>query len=156
MVIYALIVFPLLMAVLAAACPWSRWRPWLLPVGGLTHLGIVLAAIYGSEAGAAVTGLGGWLRLDTLAKVVVTFLAVLFSICSLYAPGYLASRADRPNRVFCATMFVSLATMTLVTLSHHLGLTWVAMEATTLASQMRPRRTSYISTRSWRTTPTQF
>src|SRR5262249_38512750 len=46
----------------------------------------------------------------------------------------LALRADRPNRVFCANLFVSLAMMTLVTLSHHLGLMWVAMEATTLAS----------------------
>src|SRR5262249_9758357 len=46
----------------------------------------------------------------------------------------LALRADRPNRVFCANLFVLLAMMTLVTLSHHLGLMWVAMEATTLAS----------------------
>ena len=59
---------------------------------------------------------------------------MLFFLCSLYAPGYLALRSDRPNRVFCANLFVVLAMMTLVTLSHHLGLMWVAMEATTLAS----------------------
>src|SRR5262249_52042312 len=53
---------------------------------------------------------------------------------SLYAPGYLALRRDRPNRVLCANLFASMAMMTLVTLSHHLGLMWVAMEATTLAS----------------------
>jgi hydrogenase-4 component F len=46
----------------------------------------------------------------------------------------LAVRFDRPNRVFCANLFVVLAMMTLVSLSHHLGLMWVAMEATTLAS----------------------
>src|SRR5207249_6061859 len=55
-------------------------------------------------------------------------------LCSLYAPGYLALRADRNNRIFCANLLVVLAMMTLVTLSHHLGLMWVAMEATTLAS----------------------
>jgi hydrogenase-4 component F len=57
---------------------------------------------------------------------------VLFFLCSLYAPGYLAQRGDRPNRLLCASLFGSLATMTLVALSHHLGLMWVAMEATTL------------------------
>jgi hydrogenase-4 component F len=36
--------------------------------------------------------------------------------------------------VFCANLSVVLALMTLVALSHHLGLMWVAMEATTLAS----------------------
>src|SRR5262249_14643925 len=43
-------------------------------------------------------------------------------------------RADRPNRVFCANLLFALGMMSLVTLSHHLGLMWVAMEATTLAS----------------------
>src|SRR5439155_2035251 len=52
----------------------------------------------------------------------------------LYAPGYLALRSERQNRVFCANLFAMLATMTLVILSHHLGLMWVAMEATTLIS----------------------
>src|SRR5262249_53677114 len=77
--------------------------------------------------------LGGWLLLDALGKIVLGLLAVLFFLCSVYAPGYLTIRSDRPNRVFCANLFVALAMMTLVTLSHHLGLMWVAMEATTLA-----------------------
>ena len=69
---------------------------------------------------------------------------MLFFLCSLYAPGYLALRPDRPNRVFCANLFVVLAMMTLVALSHHLGLMWVAMEATTLvtapAALLQPQR----------------
>ena len=48
----------------------------------------------------------GWLVLDPLGKVVLGFLSVLFFLCSLYAPGYLALRADRPNRVFCANLLV--------------------------------------------------
>ena len=70
-----------------------------------------------------------------LGKVVLGFLSVLFFLCSLYAPGYLALRADRPNRIFCANLFAVLAMMTLVMLSHHLGLMWVAMEATTLVTR---------------------
>jgi hydrogenase-4 component F len=132
--IYLPILFPLLMAALTFAVPWNRWRPWLLPLGGLGHLGLVAAALFASGDGATLSGLGGWLLLDPLGKVILVFLSVLFFLCSLYAPGYLAFRADRPNRVFCAILCASLAMMTLVTLSHHLGLMWVAMEATTLVS----------------------
>jgi hydrogenase-4 component F len=131
---YLLILFPLAMAALAFAAPSNRWRPWLLPVGALGHLVLALGAIVRAGAGVPVEGLQGWLLLDPLGKLFLGFLAVLFFLCSLYAPGYLALRGDRSNRVFCATWFASLAMMTLVTLSHHLGLLWVAMEATTLVS----------------------
>src|SRR5258708_3022920 len=130
--IYLLILFPLIMAAVTFAVPSNRWRPWLLPVGALGHLGLVAFAIFYPGEGAAVSGLGGWLLLDALGKVILGFLSVLFFLCSLYAPGYLAIRADRPNRVFCANLFAALAMMTLVSLSHHLGLMWVPMEATPL------------------------
>src|SRR5438132_12601072 len=114
---YLLILFPLLMAAITFLLPSNRWRPWLLPLGALGHLSLVAGAIFG---GGAVSGLGGWLALDALGKVILGFLAVLFFLCALYAPGYLTLRSDRPSRVFCANLFVALATMTSVTLSHHL------------------------------------
>jgi len=130
--IYWLILFPLAMAAATFAMPSNRWRPWLLPVGALGHLGLVAAAIFAS--GDTVAGLEGWLLLDALGKVILGFVSVLFFLCSLYAPGYLALRSDKPNRIFCANLFVVQGMMSLVILSHHLGLMWVAMEATTLAS----------------------
>ena len=33
--IYSLILFPLAMAAAAFALPSNRWRPWLLPAGGV-------------------------------------------------------------------------------------------------------------------------
>jgi hydrogenase-4 component F len=129
--IYLLILFPLLMAAVTFSVPSNRWRPWLLPVGGLVQLGLAVVAIGQPGDG---TGFGGWLMLDALGRIIVGFLSVLFFLCSLYAPAYLAFRADRPNRVFCANLFATLSMMTLVSLSHHLGLMWVAMEATTLIS----------------------
>src|SRR5262249_30024363 len=131
--IYLLILFPLAMAAITFAVPSNRWRPWLLPVGALGHLGLVAAALV-QPADSLVSGEGGWLKLDALGKVILGFISLLFFLCSLYAPGYLALRSDRPNRAFCANLFVSLGTMTLVMLSRHLGLMWVAMEATTLIS----------------------
>jgi hydrogenase-4 component F len=129
--IYLLIVFPLVMAALTLSVPSRRWRPWMLPLGALGQLALVASALASDDV---VSGLNDWLRLDALGKVVLGYLSVLFFICALYAPGYLALRPDRPNRVFCANLFVSLAMMTLVIVSHHLGLMWVAMEATTLVS----------------------
>jgi len=138
--IYFLVLFPLVMAAATLALPSDRWRPWILPVGALGQLILVLTAVFQPQVVGQLSnpsyfaGLGGWLQLDPLGKVVLGFLSVMFFLCSLYAPGYLALRSDRPNRVFCASLFASLAMMTLVTLAHHLGLMWVAMEATTLLS----------------------
>jgi hydrogenase-4 component F len=135
---YLLFSFPLLMAAVTFAVPSNRWRPYLLPVGALGHLGLVASVLAQPANAPAVSGLSGasgpWLLLDSVGNVFLGFLSILFFFTSLYAPGYLALRSDRPNRVFCANLFVQLAMMTLVVLSHHLGLMWVGMEATTLAS----------------------
>lgn len=125
-----LVLVPLMFALLAVVVPSSRWRPWLVPLGGMAHLVLVALAL----TGAPVSTLGGWLVLDALGKLVLGFISLLFFLCALYAPGYLSIRPERPNRVFCACLLAMLAMMTLVTLSHHLGLMWVAMEATTLAT----------------------
>ncbi len=131
---YLLILFPLTMTAIMFAVPSNRWRPWLLPVGAMGQLCLVLSAIFPEAGAEPVSGWGGWLLLDALGKVVLGFISVLFFLCSLYAPTYLALRSERSNRILCANLFASLAMMTLVTLSHHLGLLWVAMEATTLVS----------------------
>jgi hydrogenase-4 component F len=84
--------------------------------------------------GADAPALGGWLAVDPLSRLVLGYLAVLFLLCASYAPGYLALRPERRNRVFCAVTLVFLAMMNTVVLAHHLGLLWVALEATTLSS----------------------
>lgn len=131
---YLLVLIPLLMAALAFAVPSNRWRPWLLPAGALAQLVVVIIAIFRPSDRRSVSGLSDWLLLDPLGRLILGFVTVLFFLCALYAPGYLALRTDRSNRLLCTSLFGSLAMMTLVALSHHLGLMWVAMEATTLVS----------------------
>ena len=63
----------------------------------------------------------------------------------IYAQGYLARRArPRQPRVRAAGSCSCSAAMTAVALSHHLGLSWVAIEATTLATRaahlLQPQR----------------
>lgn len=126
----ALILIPLALAVLALALPSERWRPWLVPTGGAIHLALVVLALRRP----VVSAFEGWVLLDPLGRVVLGFLSLLFFLCSVYVPGYLALRRDHSNRIFCACLLTFLGTMTLMTASHHLGLMWVALEATTLAT----------------------
>src|SRR5438552_15550801 len=101
--LYVLILFPLAMAAAAFATPSNRWRPWLVPIGGAGQLLLVLAVIAPpsipglalSTDPVALTAFEGWLNLDALGKLFLLYLAVLFFLCSLYAPGYLALRKDR-------------------------------------------------------------
>ena len=124
-----LIALPLVAAALAALVPSDRWRPWLMPAVCLGHLVLVVVALQGPP----VTALGNWLVLDPLGRVFLAFVSTLFFLCSIYTARYLTMEHGRPNRVFCACSLLSLSMITLVILSHHLGLMWVGMEATTLA-----------------------
>jgi hydrogenase-4 component F len=126
----ALILVPLALAALAFAIKSERWRPWLLPLGGAVHLVLVVLALRSS----VVSAFDGWLFLDPLGRLVLGFLSLLFFLCSVYARGYLAVRPELSNRLFCTCLLAFLGTMTLITEAHHLGLMWVALEATTLAS----------------------
>ncbi|TSK08321.1 MAG: hydrogenase [Geobacter sp.] len=125
---WALVLLPLVGAALTWLVPDNRRRAWVLPVVSLVHLAITAALI--TEAPAASPG--GWILLDALGKLVLAGNSVLFTVCSLYAVGYLAYRLKRPNRVLCASLLVCLSAMSLVAISHHLGLLWIALEATTL------------------------
>ena len=124
------VLVPLGFAVLALAMPNNRWRPFTLPLGALCHLAVVTTVVVRGDA--ATTG--SWLVLDPLAKVVLLTVALLFTCCALYAPGYLHIREDRSNRRLCCGLLLQVAMLSLVAMSRHLGLLWVALEATTLTS----------------------
>jgi hydrogenase-4 component F len=126
----ALVLVPLAFAAAAAAVPWQRWRPLLLPLCGAAHLALTVLALRRPD----VAAFGGWLKLDDLGRLVLAVVSVLFFACSLYAPGYLALRTTRSNRVFVPCLLIFLAFNTLILESQHLGLMWVAIEATTLSA----------------------
>jgi hydrogenase-4 component F len=127
---FALILIPLLLAALAAALASNRLRPWLLPVAGVVHFALTLVTLAEPKLAAGT----GWLVLDPLGRIILFVLSTLYLFCSFYAVGYLNHRQERSNRVFCACLLVALGLMTLATWAHHLGLLWVAIEATTLAT----------------------
>lgn len=90
----------------------------------------------------------GWLLLDAPGLLFLSITSALFAMVSLYVLGYLqrenwGKRQDfqedflftnSRESAFVGCLLLFLAMMTLVTVSQHFGLIWVAVEATTLAS----------------------
>ena len=125
-----LIIVPLCLAITAFLVPWDRARAWIVTFGGVVQLGLVGVALSTPD----VHGLNGWLVLDPVGRVVLGFTTVLFAACAFYVPGYLAQRPTGNKRIFCTCVLAVLSILTLITEAYHLGLMWVAIEASTLAT----------------------
>jgi hydrogenase-4 component F len=92
--------------------------------------------------------LDGYLRLDALGLLFLSITSTLFLVVAIYALGYFrredwGTRQDfqegdlftnARERTFTCCLLLFLGMMTLVTVSQHFGLLWMAVEATTLAS----------------------
>jgi len=113
-------------------------RAVLVAVAALHAAGTLICFIVRPEIRA-----GAWLGLDEAGLLVLGISSALFLAVSIYTvvylqrqemPGLHLHEHNEPERVFCGCLLAFLGTMTLVTASRHLGLLWVAMEATTLVS----------------------
>jgi hydrogenase-4 component F len=128
--IAALLLLPFCGGLAAFCIPSDRFRPLLLPVCGLGHLVLTLLVIQAAPLPVP----GSWLTVDPLSRLVLFIVSLLFCACSFYAVGYLRYRITWGNRIFVSCMLIFLAAMTLATMARHLGVLWVAVEATTVAS----------------------
>lgn len=126
----AIILLPMLMAALALLVRSNRWRPWLLPLTGVAHAALTGAVL----ASPSLSVSSVWLALDPPGRLVLAIVSALFLLCSFYTVGYLRHREERDNRTFCACLCAFLGVLSLVTWAHHLGLMWVAIEATALTT----------------------
>jgi hydrogenase-4 component F len=120
---------PLLAGAIAFFLPRTAGRP-LLVLTGIIHLILSLylwirrpQALF--ETYFAVTPEG------LLSLLVIS---LLFFLISIYTTAYLKKTELRSERVFTGSMLLFLSTMTMVTLSDHIMVMWIAIEATTLAS----------------------
>jgi len=129
MVLLALVLLPVLGALGAYAHRAVAYRTaWLVSVA-LLHVALVGDAWIDPPAPA----LDGWLALDALGLVVLSTVSLLFAVVAAYAVGYLRRENPRGGRAFVSCLLAFLASASLVSVSHHLALLWVGMEATTLA-----------------------
>jgi|CXWL01.1.fsa_nt_gi hydrogenase-4 component F len=138
-----LVLLPMLPAVAAALVGAVGWRgaaPWLGPVAcaGVAGLGAALAVQVVDEG--PVGALGGHLRADALSALMVILIGVVGAVTSTYSVAYLRTELDaetttlRRARLYGVLMQVTLAAMVVVVLADNLGVLWVAIETTTVAT----------------------
>ncbi|HEY3322479.1 MAG TPA: proton-conducting transporter membrane subunit [Planctomycetota bacterium] len=145
MLISALIFVPVLAGVAALLLRSDRLRRLLLVLTGVAHTGLV-GVCWAVRPGPIF---GGWLQLDGPGLLFLAITSVLFLAAAIQAAGYLSHEphgahedfdeeglffSNAPEAIFTGCLLFFLGTMTLVTMSQHFGLLWVAIEATTLAS----------------------
>src|SRR5881396_2931489 len=107
----------------------------------------VLAAWLGADvlARGTIELFGGFLRVDALSALVATLSSFVALVCSIYAVGYLREeeRAGKINARLLHRYYVLtpifVGAMMAVPLVNNLGLLWVAIESTTLASVLLVR-----------------
>ena len=125
---WVFVLLPLLGALVAWLIPDNRTRSFVLPVVAFLHLAITMYLLIETPPPSP----DGWIYLDALGKLTLLSNSILFAGCAAYAVGYLNYRRLRPNRILCMALLVCLSAMTLVAISQHLGLLWIALEATTV------------------------
>jgi len=134
MEIFGFVILPLALAVLALLLPSAGWserlRPILLPLAAGVHLIVSAQAIFKPTT----VILDDWLALDPLGKIVLIAVSTVFFCSFIYVPHYLRLHSENKNRVFCTSLLIMLAMVTLVILAQHFVLLWVSLEATTLSA----------------------
>jgi hydrogenase-4 component F len=146
MILLLLLLVPFAAGVLAALSRTRRAMETVnLAAFGLTFVLSLVVAGQALSAG-SVSLWGGFLRADHLSALVCLLTASVALVCSVYAVGYL--REDERSGTFdedgtaALSQFRKYYTLTplfvcamlLVPLANNLGVMWVAIEATTLAS----------------------
>lgn len=126
-----LLFLPLGAAILSFVADRRRLDTFLLPLSAVLHLLLSLICCQG-EQGKSVS----LLTLDPLSRPFLLVLSVLFLASALYSADYLmrSKMEEHEKRLYTTFLLLTLFAMTGVTLTNHLGLTWVFIEATTLLS----------------------
>jgi len=139
-----LILMPAMIGIISWFIASHKLRRYLWIVTAFVHLALSLQAAIFPPALASTS----WIGMDALSIIFLPLTSLMFFIVSIYGSGYVAREpADQgplqegegillntSEAVFTGTMLIFLATMSLAILSQHLGMQWMAIEATTLAS----------------------
>ncbi len=131
MLLLALVLLPVLGALGAYLHRAEAHRTaWLVSVAAL-HL--VLVGLVWTAPPPPPALLDGWIAVDALGLIILTLASLLFFVAALYTVGYLRRESPRGGRAFVSCILAFLAAVSLVALSHHFAVLWIALEASTLA-----------------------
>jgi hydrogenase-4 component F len=120
---------PLITGVIAFFLPQASSRPLLVFTGAAHFIMSLLLWAFRPEA-----ALPNYFQITSEGLLSLLVISLLFLLISIYTVGYLKQAAIQAENIFTGAMLLFLATMTMVTLSDHIMIMWIAIEATTLAS----------------------
>lgn len=138
-----LILLPAVTGLISLFIRSERLRRIVLVTVAFIHL-LLSIKLCGSEI---VNVDGAWLGVDSLTRLFLMLVSLLFTGSAIYSMGYLDKHPHfdesalkgmevmgNSNAVFASCMQFFLSAMTLSVLSMHFGMQWIGIEATTLAS----------------------
>ena len=143
--IISVFLIPLILGVLVIITPWKGIRRGILFTGALLHIVITgMLWLFRRDTFQPAD----WIGLDRQGLLFLSITSVLFFIVVLYTIGYLFRDSEvhvmdsvegflfrnEPETTFISCLLFFLSSMSLVCISRHMGLLWVAVEATTLVS----------------------
>ncbi len=137
-----IVLFPLLVPLIAAFAVFACKRPHratvVAMVSGAVELLAIGTTVWAIHRAGTLTA-GHYLRADGLTAFFLINIGLIFGLVLAYSIGYLRhipqGRFSSP-RWFYGLVFVFLFTMVAVYLSANLGMLWIFVEATTLASAL--------------------
>jgi hydrogenase-4 component F len=134
MTLLALLAVPLAGALLLLAGPGLRMRRAVhLAAAGLTLVSAAAAVVAVARAG-VVTALGGILRADALSAWMVALIALVGGLAALEAAREARATGGIADRRFFSLFHLFVFTMLAAVTTDDVGIMWVAIEGTTLAS----------------------
>ncbi len=139
MILWAIALFPMSAALISLALRRrSAVLIWIV-AGSLVELVLALSAAARVFRAGAVSTLDGHIALDALSALHLCLVAVVSLLSSIYAREYFSHESessldDRTAWKFGGLWFAFIGSMVGVLLFNNVGLMWVSMESTTLAS----------------------
>jgi hydrogenase-4 component F len=144
MVLELLLVTPLLSSALCWIIPRQRWLEGISLASGILSLGWAVFAVHDFLRAGHLEALGGWLYADALSGVTVLIIAFVGLTATLDSIGYLREdirvgdltqdEARGRRRIYYTLLNLFLFSMLIVPVTNSLGVLWIAIEGTTLAS----------------------
>ncbi len=140
LILAAVVLMPLALAGMSLTAPSAAVAIRAVATGTLAVAVAGLLAAARVIVGGPAYALHGWLMLDALSALHLAVMMAVFALGAVYSAVYFAREirtgalSDREARRYAALWFGALASMALVLVSNNLGLMWVGVEATTLAT----------------------
>jgi hydrogenase-4 component F len=140
MLLVAIVCIPLAAGVLAGALPWRRAVGWAMTLANACVLGLGITLCVETDRHYVAGGLDGTLRADALSAFMVVVIGTISLLASIQSIRYLEVEIVRDEHgrrhasLYSLLVQVFVACMLTAVLSANLGVLWVTVEATTIAT----------------------